>query len=239
MHSIKLPTYLLIAAVICLPACSAGSGSDSGAVSLVADTGLTSNLVSNDIEATLSGANENLILNDAVNDDINIEFIRVKNHLVECEGNQVGHCLLIQKEGNEDWVYFYDDIEGFEFEWGSDYELLIQTQTVTPILPIDSNVKYTLLEVLSVEQAATGDAFSYTTRNSQERIVEIAPQQFSLLGETTFVCDEDDCNTLRSAMDQQQATLLYFQHNSNPEVPLLLESVLCADAVQSFTESCL
>ena len=133
MNSIKLPAYLLIAAVICLPACSAGSGSEQE--SPLADTGLSSAPVSNIVEASVSDASDTLILDDAVNADINIEFLRIKDHLVECEGFQVGHCLLVQKEGSDDWVYFYDQIEGFEYEWGNDYEILVQTETVTPTLP--------------------------------------------------------------------------------------------------------
>lgn len=245
MKSFNLQAYLLIAAVACLPACS--SISESTLSSPMADATASSNPESVDlapVEASLSNANdalasENVVLDDSVDTDVNIEYMRIKHHLVECEGYQVGHCLLIQTEGSDDWVYFYEEIEGFEFEWGTDYEILVQKQSVTPVFPTDSSLMYSLLEVLSSTQLPTDDVFSYTTRNSHDRILEIAPQEFSLLGEKTFTCNADDCNNLRSAMEQEQATVLSFQHSENPEAPLLLEAVLCADAAESFTESCL
>ncbi len=168
-----------------------------------------------------------------------IEFLRIKHHMVECEGHQVSHCLLAQKEGSDEWTYFYDHIEGFDYQWGVDYEILIQVQEMDLGLADTSNQKYALLEVITETAHVSGAAFNYTSRKPHERITEIAPGQFSLLGNKAFTCNDQSCVALRSAIAQNQSALLSFQHNTNPTAPLVLDAVLCSDATDAFVASCL
>ncbi len=159
--------------------------------------------------------------------------------MVECEGYQVQHCLLTQKEGSDEWTYFYDHIEGFDYQWGVDYEILVQVQEVDLGLADFSNQQYTLLEVITETQHVSSDAFNYTTYKPHERITENADGQFSLLGNKAFTCTDQSCGALSSAIAQKQAALLSFQHNTDPAAPLVLDAVLCSDATNSFASSCL
>jgi len=163
----------------------------------------------------------------------------VKHHLVECEGYYVDHCLLTQQQDSQDWLYFYGSIEGFNYQWGYNYELLVDVQTVAAGFPGESPEKYVLLEVISQQKHVADEVFRYIARNSHERIVEQGDGRFSLLGKKEFTCDEDACNSVRLAMTQNQSTVLSFYHNADPSQPLVLDSVLCSDAAASFTESCL
>ena len=229
----KLPIYVFLFAVMTLPACSSGSGESSEIIALQQAPEITVG------ESSQISEIQPVVLNDAVEADVEIQFLRVKNHLVECEGFQVTHCLLVQAEGSDEWLYLYEEIEGFDYQWGIDYEILVQVEQVRPIFPTDSSLKYSLVEVISSTQSVPDEAFSYTSRNSQERIVEIAPGQFSLLGQKEFTCGMEECSNVRSAIAQNQSTVLSFQHSVNPEEPLLLEAVLCSDTEQSFSDSCL
>jgi hypothetical protein len=237
MRLIKFPVLLVIFAVMSVSACSSSSESASADVLMNADQFEIS-----EFEAIPEWAPDNdqaLVLDDSGNSDSTIEYLKVNPHLVECEGYQIGHCFQVQREGEDRWVYLYEMIEGFEFEWGTEYEILVQIQQATPVFPMDSALKYTLLEVLSTTQRTGEDTFAYTARDSQIRIVELDQQEFSLLGRKSFVCRGDQCDNLRSAMAQNQSALLSFKYSSTPAAPLLLDAVLCADAAHSFTESCL
>src|SRR5690606_37057207 len=68
--------------------------------------------------------------------------------LVGCVGAGPMKCMLVKENPEDDYTYFYSQIEGFEFEPGYEYELRVQ---VTPVenAPADaSSLKYTLVEVV-------------------------------------------------------------------------------------------
>ena len=225
MIKLKLQHSLVLLAVITLSACSSNSDSEA------------TNLQTNVFEES-----ESSLVEPKSDDPFNtgaIEYLRIKHHMVECEGYQVSHCLLVQKEGSDEWTYFYDHIEGLDYQWGVDYEVLVQVEQVDLGLADTSNQQYTLLEVITQKNHESGDAFNYTSRKPNERITEIAPGEFSLLGNKSFTCTDQDCGALRSAITQNQSLLLSFQHNTNAAAPLILNAVLCSDASDSFVASCL
>lgn len=235
MINFKIQLSLVLLAVVSLSACSSSPDSEKNdhQVVLFEDT---VNLSSSDtpISAfTLAESNSDEITSGQV------EYLRVKHHQVECEGFQVSHCLLIQKEGSDDWVVFYDQIEGFDYEWGKEYEILVQVQDVDSGLADASNQRYSLFEMISKINNVSNEAFLYTSYSANERISEIAPGQFSLLGNQDFTCTVDSCDNIRSSIAQNQSVLLSFQHSTNSREPLVLQAVLCSDSRASFTASCL
>ena len=50
--------------------------------------------------------------------------------MVECEGEGPQMCLLIKENAEDDWQLWYDAIEGFDYQEGFVYELLVEEQTV-------------------------------------------------------------------------------------------------------------
>ena len=83
--------------------------------------------------------------------------IRVNSYTVPCVGEAEGECLLIQKGtaiGTDDWEYFYfkDDIEGFDYEEGFTYDLVVEKKEVEAP-PMDSSSEiYRLVRVESKEK---------------------------------------------------------------------------------------
>lgn len=168
-----------------------------------------------------------------------VEYLRIKHHMVECEGHHVSHCLLVQKEGNDQWQYFYDRIEGFDFSWGSNYEILVEVQQIDPALADASHQRYSLLEIIDEQKHDSTDAFNYKTRKSNERIIEKESGRFSLLGNKDFVCTSEVCDQVRSTIIQNQSAVLSFQYSADADKSLVLTAVLCSDAEASFAQSCL
>ncbi len=80
--------------------------------------------------------------------------LRVNSYTVDCVGEMEGTCLLIQEGeniGTEDWEYFYyvNSIEGFEYEPGYIYDLIVVKRNI-PNPPADgSSYKYELVKIIS------------------------------------------------------------------------------------------
>ncbi len=92
------------------------------------------------------------------NSDIPAEEIelRVNSYTVECYGEMEGNCLLVQegdKTGTEDWEFFYyeDSIEGFDYEPGYVYDLMVRKITVKDPPQDGSSFRYELIRVTSKE----------------------------------------------------------------------------------------
>ncbi len=90
------------------------------------------------------------------NDDAGIEEVRLRinSFTVDCEGVQIGKCLLIQegdKIGTEDWEYFYfeNSIDGFTFEPDFIYEILVRKTRIEDPPADGSSIRYALVRILS------------------------------------------------------------------------------------------
>lgn len=93
--------------------------------------------------------------NDTSEISPNEATLRVNYYREQCTGVEPQTCYLVQQDqkvGTDEWNYFYDQIEGFDYEEGFIYTLKVR---ITPVAnpPADgSDRKYTLLEVLSKEK---------------------------------------------------------------------------------------
>lgn len=85
--------------------------------------------------------------------DSNDTIFWVNSSTVDCVGVGPMKCLQVQQGevvDEEQWKMFYSGIEGFEFEPGYRYKLLVKTDTLPrEQVPADaSSIRYTLLEEL-------------------------------------------------------------------------------------------
>lgn len=84
--------------------------------------------------------------------------MRVNSYTIECVGEMEGICMLVQegdKIGTEDWEYFYyiDSIEGFTYEPGFIYDLLVKKIPVDDPPMDGSSIKYELVKIISKKEA--------------------------------------------------------------------------------------
>ena len=80
--------------------------------------------------------------------------MKVKENKVGCTGVGQMECYLVQ-QGNkidtDEWEYLYDEIEGFVYEPGFVYTLLVAKERIKNPPMDGSSVKYALIRELSKE----------------------------------------------------------------------------------------
>lgn len=75
----------------------------------------------------------------------------------DCVGVVPMKCLLVKKEGKSEWEFFYNDIEGFNYEPGYEYVLEIKTEKIENPVADGSSLKYILVKEVSKTQKTSAD----------------------------------------------------------------------------------
>ena len=73
-------------------------------------------------------------------------------NLVDCVGVGPQKCMMIKESADSDWTYFYNNIKGFEFKSGYEYELQVKI-TERDNVPADaSSLEYQLIKITSKQK---------------------------------------------------------------------------------------
>ncbi len=75
--------------------------------------------------------------------------------LVDCEGAGPQKCMLVKESPAADYSLFYSQIEGFDYEQGYEYELVVEVTKVENPPADASSLKYSLVEVVSKTPVST------------------------------------------------------------------------------------
>src|SRR5688500_17863854 len=79
-------------------------------------------------------------------------ILRIKENKISCAGYEgQTECYLVQKGSNvggEQWDYFYEQIDGFEYEVGFVYTLLVAEEFIEKPQADAPHVKYSLIRQL-------------------------------------------------------------------------------------------
>ena len=131
----------------------------------------------------------------------------VNSAKVPCEGVGAMQCLKVQKGDTldfENWQFFYSSIDGFDYQPGYIYKLVVHEETIAKEkVPADaSSIKYTLVKVIEkqqdirlrindiwVAQSINGEEIQINTSNSRNKIPQI---EFSIAD--MRVIGNDGCN---------------------------------------------
>lgn len=78
-----------------------------------------------------------------------LKTLFVGPELVDCVGVAPMECMQVRENPNEDYTFFYQQIEGFTFEPGYEYELLVRVTNVENPPADGSSLRYTLVSVVN------------------------------------------------------------------------------------------
>ena len=166
----------------------------------------------------------------------NTEVLFIKHHLQECVGVGPRTCMLTRPSANGNWNLMYSGIQGFDYEWGFDYEVRVRSRGIeNPPADASSRV-YELVSIISKTPVLPGTLFDFTLRFGSG-IEPISDGLYRLYGGRELSCLQADCQLLEELQTQGMAVLLELAHDAAG--PLHLSQIKCADSPDSFSTSCL
>ena len=162
----------------------------------------------------------------------------IQHHKVGCEGEGIQTCMLTRRSEQDSWSNFYGGIEGFEYEWGYQYELRVQvTEVIDP--PADASSRaYSMIEMVSKVEVDADSSFKFSLMPAEGFAERVSATEFQLGYEVNFNCDVSTCDTVSSLLTQEMAMVLQFQHADDATGRLRLQGILCSDTSPQFYESC-
>lgn len=129
-----------------------------------------------------------------------IKKITINDQTVPCIGVVPMECMQIQYENETDWTLFYNSIEGFSYEPGYYYELLIQEHKL-PLnqVPADaSSLHYRLEKVLSkIKTSNAIDNTKWVLTEVQGEIVTDNAPYIIYDKQNKVLVGNSGCNTIR------------------------------------------
>ncbi|MGW8282585.1 MAG: META domain-containing protein [Gemmatimonadota bacterium] len=113
---------------------------------------------------------------------VNTKTMYVAHHLVDCVGVGPMKCMLIRETPDAEWTMFYSQIEGFEYEPGFEYELVVRTEEI-PDPPADaSSIRYILEEVVSTTPMSGEEGAGADLVAGEWRLVSFSDEVLSASG---------------------------------------------------------
>lgn len=83
------------------------------------------------------------------NTEVQSKMLIVADHLENCVGVGPQSCMLVKENPDDEWTFFYDQIEGFDYEEGYTYELLVNEVPVANPAADASSIRYELKNIIS------------------------------------------------------------------------------------------
>lgn len=156
----------------------------------------------------------------------------------ECQMLDNRLCLRARRSESAAWENFYDDIAGFDYEWGYRYQLSVEVSLNENPAEDEGLYSYRLKETIIKTQVESNLLFDLSVSDSGSGLQLVKPGLYRLYDGKEFACSES-CDTLQGLIDAEFSVLIEFQHAENPVQPLQLSQIKCSDARDSFNESCL
>jgi len=174
-----------------------------------------------------------------VTDTATLRHYHIGPHKVECQGSYLTQCMLSKQYEQASVKYFYDLIEGFDYQWGYEYELLVSVTTDTSLMSDTAQQRYELIEIIAQSEYQHQQSFEYVARYANESIVKVSSGEYRLAGNQSMVCEPASCASIDSALEQGQSVLLDIQYAEQPGDSLQLAAVLCMETRSAFNSACM
>lgn len=229
-------TFNLISVLILLvvSGCSSNAPVDSDQQSAVVTT------TQSETEPTVQDAPlmPHSVLNDSV-ETVELQRLRIGPNKVECQGFHLTQCFLNTPDDQSHAEFFYDTIEGFDYQWGYQYELLVSVSSQSSLMSDTANQRFELIEIISQSEYQHQQSFDYVARYASESIVKIESGEFQLAGNQLLVCEPASCESLESTLAQGQSVVLNVLYGEQPGDPLQLAAVTCTESRGAFNNACM
>jgi hypothetical protein len=97
--------------------------------------------------------------------------LQVYHYKVPCIGESVQMCYKVeQKIGDPE--YFYDTIEGFRYDWGYNYTIIVEKKNHQAPMSGASSFTYTLKRIVAKEKVSPDETFELPLRIDDLTLIE-------------------------------------------------------------------
>ena len=181
-------------------------------------------------------------------DNTHDETLIINNHKVECKLYNAENstlCLQVKIKGDKNWFLLEkDEINGFNYDWGYDFELEVEVEDLLEPPEDSSSKKYTHKKIIERSSASTVQTFdisiSDTTTSSYIKKVSGKDNIYKIFDDKEISCLTDICAILDQLINEDKAILMELKHQSQASSePLDLVKIKCEETKEKFTEKCL
>lgn len=190
------------------------------------------------VSACSSSPGDETVERMLVNDRDGEERLFVHHHKDGCQGEAFQTCLQTRKSVQDPWTNFYGSINGFEFEWGYQYELRVRVTDIANPLQDASSKDVSLIEQVQKIKVDENSFFDFYLIPIEGFAQRVSATEFYLGYEINFNCDVSTCDMVASLLTQDMAMILNFQHATDAAGTLRLQGILCSDTPPQFYQSC-
>lgn len=114
-------------------------------------------------EPIIDGLVTEPIIDDTSTSAYGKSILYVASKLTDCVGLTEQKCMLIRESEDSEWEFLYYNIQGFEFEQGYEYELMVQITKVEDPPQDASSLRYDLIDILKKSKVIIKDSMTLTS----------------------------------------------------------------------------
>ncbi len=131
--------------------------------------------------------------------------------------------LLVQEGdaiGTKNWNNFYSPIEGFTFEPGFIYDILVKVEKIENPPEDTSALKYTLIKIKSKEKVTADILFDMHLKIGGENLLTTTPSGLALLNQINIDCNTI-CDVLNTKLQQDFIVIGTFKRQGKNDLQLV------------------
>ena len=159
-----------------------------------------------------------------VQDNTELVYMQVNHYPTTAIGSFPKLVFLVregEEPGNSEWQYFYDEIEGFNYQPGFVYELNVKKETLENPPQDGSSFNYDLINIVSKEKVPEGALFEIRLKWAGENfVIKNSAAELALLHEYEINCT-DLCEELLQKLENSEEVTGTFSHDGNNKLKLI------------------
>ncbi len=175
------------------------------------------------------------------------ETLIIDGNKVECKLYNAANSTLClhakNKDGDDKFFLEKNEINGFSYEWGYDYELEVEVEDLIDPPEDASDKKYTFKKQIKREAASTLQPFEISISDgsitSLIQKVNTKDNTYKIFDDKEIQCLPDICAELDQFIGNDEAILLELKHKNPATDPLDLVKIKCNASKDKFIETCL
>lgn len=149
-----------------------------------------------------------------------VEELSVLPYKAPCTGLYQQLCFVTGQSETQSEL-FYNNIVGFQYVWGTSYQLSVRVTERTNLPQDGSSFRYELIEVLNETEITEGSRFEYEAVDLLENTVTYENETYLFLGQPFGCLPDAGCASLLAMNNSGGVVNITFEYTGNGEIALV------------------